>query len=561
MNPFEIIACYSIESPAHVRLMSKGEEAKRKIELAKLKKQEDEKIENTFRPKLVAKSPRHGQAYVDTRTPFYERFAKKQLESEQKKSAAKAREEELQNQELTYTPVLVSKKSHRFSSSESAPCSLTVFDRLASAKKEKRALDEEKIKNQLEKELTFKPQIDSKSKKIELQMRPEFENIPVHERLVKDGERRTHVMTEIVTKIHEEEEMANCTFHPDLSLSTESLQVTSAKMGRTPSPMRRGSYMLPTQTSHARATPVSTPDKVAKSPSSMTPTSRVGASPDLRRSSFFQPTKASQARVESTNVDIAQRGRENLHSISPQKSSNDTSSRRRVSVTPSSQRVDSQAPDQKSSQNQSQHLPLSEGELNFKHNSTTPADDCSPCVIITESIRDVVSTTTNQSSIFASIMAEHMDLLGSDDDSNDTHEFNNVTKNITSNLAGNVDKIFIKDVTENESLISVRGDTQNDDFESEKISELQKLSIESAIIRVDEIMNDCQEPLPKANSISNSMTVNIENKLGQVDTQVQNIGEDVLCDSVDNIEYYDVADDGPQTNVDYEIEAMVFISV
>jgi hypothetical protein len=107
----------------------------------------------------------------------------------------------------------------------------------------------------------------------------------------------------------------------------------------------------------------------------------------------------------------------------------------------------------------------------------------------------------------------------------------------------------------------VRGDTQNDDFESEKISELQKLSIESAIIRVDEIMNDCQEPLPKANSISNSMTVNIENKLGQVDTQVQNIGEDVLCDSVDNIEYYDVADDGPQTNVDYEIEAMVFISV
>jgi hypothetical protein len=304
-----------VESPAHVRLLSKGEKAKKKLEAARQQKLDREKRENTFKPTFVAKSPRHSHAPRESSSPYYDRFAQQLLESEAKKKLAKAREEEVLNRELTYTPVLsTKKKSSRYTpaSPDKATQSSTVFERLTDATNEKRLKDEEQIKNQMEKDMTFHPQIDKKSKEMEVNVRAEYANIPLHERLIKDGVRRSSVLIEAKKK-QDEKEVAECTFQPKLSQIPEALHGASAQSGRTPSPMRRSSYMLPTQTSQARVAPCGVSLAGASSPqpspsasaSASVSSPKPGASPNLRRSSYFQPTKASQAKVDTSSVTAA----------------------------------------------------------------------------------------------------------------------------------------------------------------------------------------------------------------------------------------------------------------
>ena len=301
---------------AHIRLISKGEEGKKKIELARQAKLEKEIKENSFQPTLVAKSPRQ-TSHVSS-SPYYERFAQQLSESEEKKKLAKAREEAIQNRELTYTPVLSTNKNNknRFSSPSSPEKSIyspTVFDRLADVALEKRQKKEQQIKLQMEKEMTFHPKIDKKSKTMELQKPAECEKMPLHERFTKDAERRKSVLLE-GQKTQEEKEISPCTFQPNLSQSTESLRDFAAQTGRTPSPMRRGSYMLPTQTSQARTTPTDSADKAATT--RKLHHSVNGASSQLRRSSFLQPTKASQAKVDTSPA--AHRSISRLSTTAPQ---------------------------------------------------------------------------------------------------------------------------------------------------------------------------------------------------------------------------------------------------
>lgn len=311
------------ESPAHIRLLERGEESKKRMEQIRQKHLSDESKNLTFKPTVPSGS--NGQTVKNTVTsdvPYYERFARQKEESEMKKKQAKEREDELRSKEYTFKPKSSLKKGlSRSGSRDSVFDRLTVppsgqrvkdeermqeaqkeltfspqvssqknglarassrdavFDRLASSSCEHRSRDEERILDEAQKELTFHPKV-CVPKRVESSLRRTSDNI--YDRLLKDNERRKSTMTKL-EKEKIEREVAEHSFSP-------SLPATSASIWK--SKHARASYDCQTRSSVSKQTLEGISSAIKQSP---------GASPALRRGTYHLPAKASASKPLATS--------------------------------------------------------------------------------------------------------------------------------------------------------------------------------------------------------------------------------------------------------------------
>lgn len=173
------------------------EERQRKFDEAKRLKDEQESSTATFKPQLVATKKVMRDADVDVFTRLSNNALEKELNNPF-----------IEEQECTFKPQINQRRSvspHTTTTSEYS----TVYDRLykiGEQRKKELEIEREMARQEEEKELTFAPQIISKS--IESKDRE-----PVFERLASS---RQYVQ-EILTQIKSEYELAECTFIPEIN--------------------------------------------------------------------------------------------------------------------------------------------------------------------------------------------------------------------------------------------------------------------------------------------------------------------------------------------------------
>ena len=287
-------------TPVHERLSQDADEAKKRKEDLRIKQEADSLRNLTFKPTLVAASKRRtpakeqrasdgsgaegagggneggeaapAKSVAHDHKAVHDRLSSAALEYERKREAARERQLLAESAELTFQPQLVkSPLGAKYTASMITPPSTkdeqgntsptTVFDRLQYAAMLKRKNDEA-LKKKSAAEYSFQPQLNRRAKSAPKRRPAEDASTPIHERLIKAGERRKSVLIDLA-RSKEREELANCTFAPSLPAESEAIvlhiireeeggEETSASgsegpmLRRTP-PVRRSTFVSPSR--------------------------------------------------------------------------------------------------------------------------------------------------------------------------------------------------------------------------------------------------------------------------------------------------------------------------
>jgi hypothetical protein len=244
-------------TPVHQRLSEEAEEGRKRKEELRKKHEAVEMQQLTFRPTLVASSKRRSPAskqpahidgeggeegeavatvgmshstpvkgHVFTRLNESASEAKKRLDATRERIMAEEMADVTFQPQLVRTPMsakydacIIKPPAVATATGEESPT--TVFDRLQYAAMLQKKAKEALVKS-ANKEYTFQPELNKRAKSAPKRRKPEEAAVPIHERLIRAGERRKSVLIDMVNS-KREAELEGCTFTPTINKESEAL--------------------------------------------------------------------------------------------------------------------------------------------------------------------------------------------------------------------------------------------------------------------------------------------------------------------------------------------------